>query len=217
MAQPRFNQLAPLVTGLALMARAAAAEDLTVTAGATLTSNYMSSGVTQSNDNPALQGYVEAESHGFYGGIWTSTVDFGGADNAEIDLYLGYRNDLDSGFSYDLSYYRYLYDASGDCCGEFILDVSQSVGDAIVLRGELAYDPETESKRYEAGLDYAVNDQISLGATYGYAEGGDHYGDIGATYAFNDTMSADLRLHDNSSGDPILVLGVSFDTILLSR
>jgi len=217
MRMTRNFALAALAAAGTLAAGAASAQDVTVSAGTALYSNYVSSGYTQSDDGPALQGYVEVESHGFYAGIWASTVDFDDQDSIEVDLYAGYRNELASGFSYDLSYYRYYYDHSGDCCGEVILALGQTVNDKLSVRGELSYDPQFEGRSIEGGFDYALTDKLALGATYGYIDNGGHYGDIGVTYSFTDTISGDLRIHDATDNDPIVAVGIAFDTTLFTR
>jgi uncharacterized protein (TIGR02001 family) len=67
---------------LGLAASTAGAQEFALNYGVAVTSNYISDGVTQSNDNPALQGYVEGSYGLFYGGVWASTVDF--ADDPEF-------------------------------------------------------------------------------------------------------------------------------------
>ena len=65
--------------------------EITSTVG--FVSEYVFRGITQSDENPALQGSVDFNhSSGAYAGIWGSTVDFNDSDEAslETDLYAGY-------------------------------------------------------------------------------------------------------------------------------
>lgn len=65
------------------------------------TSDYVSRGVTQSDSNPAIQGYVEP-SYGLgpswgdiYANIWSSNVDFGDDfEGAEIDVAGGTQTEI---------------------------------------------------------------------------------------------------------------------------
>lgn len=205
---------------VAVGATAARAQDVTVTGGVTVTSNYVFRGVTFSDDGPAIQPYVEFEVNGFYAGIWGSNVDFGpgGTDNFEVDYYIGYRGETQGGFSYDLNYTRFTFDDTGDCCGEFNLVLGYPLGNKVGLSGVFAYDPEAETLASALGASYAINDAISVSGSYGYDEALSHnYWDLGVNYAVNDTTSLDLRYYDTTDTDALLVAGVSFDFTLFSR
>ncbi len=86
-------------------------------ASVTLASDYVWRGVSQSNEDPAIQGGFEVEVKGFYVGTWGSGVDFAeaSADGAdlEIDGYLGYRHDVGKDASFDLGLIEYTYPGSG--------------------------------------------------------------------------------------------------------
>jgi uncharacterized protein (TIGR02001 family) len=63
--------------------------ELTANIGAV--SNYLFRGVTQTDDDAAIQGGIDwAHSSGFYLGTWASNVDFGDGTSAEVDLFGGY-------------------------------------------------------------------------------------------------------------------------------
>ncbi len=58
--------------------------------GIALTSNYVSRGITNSGNDPAVQGYIEPNLGIGYLNIWSSNVNFGeGFKGAEIDTALG--------------------------------------------------------------------------------------------------------------------------------
>ncbi len=76
---------------LSLTAMAAQAE---ITGNAAVLSDYNWRGITQTSQDPALQGGIDyAHESGFYLGAWASNVDFGDCcdENVEIDLYTGFR------------------------------------------------------------------------------------------------------------------------------
>jgi len=88
-------------------------------ANVTLTSDYVFRGVSQTDEDPAIQGGFDlSHDSGFYIGAWASNVDFNeedstdpAADDAadmELDLKVGYANDIGD-ISYDVSLLRYMY------------------------------------------------------------------------------------------------------------
>lgn len=94
-------------------------KDFSFTGGATLTSDYRFRGLTQSDENPALQATVTVNHvSGFYAGAWASTIDGGldgstpqrtGYGSAEVDLYGGFAKTLSSGIGLDAGLLYYLY------------------------------------------------------------------------------------------------------------
>lgn len=96
-----------------------------VTGGATLISDYRFRGLTQTNEEPAVQGTVTVTTRpGFYAGTWASTIDGGldgstplltGYGSAEVDLFAGFTKTLPSGVGIDagLLYYYYADRAKG--------------------------------------------------------------------------------------------------------
>lgn len=76
----------------------------------TLATDYMFNGVSQTQDDPALQASLDyAADSGWYAGAWTSNVDFGGPTNREVDFYVGKFQQLnkDWTFDYGIAYYTY--------------------------------------------------------------------------------------------------------------
>lgn len=208
---------------LAAAGGAASAEEFALNYGVAVTTNYISDGATQSNDNPALQGYVEGSYGMFYGGVWSSTVDFGddpvyGDDSLEFDLYAGIRPTLGD-FSFDISYYRYLYDKSGDCCGEFVLVAQYPIADFGDIGVEFDYDPVNHTNfGYLAGaLTFAEVWEVggSVGSDFGSEDWGDDdkvAWDAGVTRAIGDKATVDLRYYDSNydPGTAVLTLALNF-------
>lgn len=95
-------------------------------ANAALTTDYKFRGISQSNENPAVQGGFDlGHESGFYIGAWASVVDFdtdnGDYDGSiELDGYLGYGADIgDTGFSYDVGYVYYDYPGDDGAEGDY--------------------------------------------------------------------------------------------------
>jgi len=79
-----------------------------------VTSNYIWRGVTQSNDDAAIQGGIDyTASSNWYAGIWTSSL--GGGNSYELDWYGGFRGKLGNiPFDAGVIYYQYPIQGSGD-------------------------------------------------------------------------------------------------------
>ncbi len=190
------------------------APTITWSYGIDMTSNYIWAGETQSDGNFAIQPWVEVETNGFYLGFWGSSVDFGDADDWELDLYLGYRRDVTDNFSYDLSLARYAYDDSGYASSEAIASGTYAWDNGVSLEGMVAYDWENSDSQYSVTLGYDVNDRFNLSGRFGQADGADtdYYWDVGMTYAFTDTVYGDLRYHGSDLEDEgvVAMIGVAF-------
>lgn len=73
------------------------------------TSNYVWRGITQTDDQAAIQGGLDYESDtGLYAGTWMSNVRFGDVTGYELDLYGGYAGEI-SDFSYDVGVIYYAF------------------------------------------------------------------------------------------------------------
>jgi uncharacterized protein (TIGR02001 family) len=84
-----------------------------VTANGSVTNNYIWRGLTQSNNEAAVQGGIDfASDSGFYIGTWVSNVQYGSDDgySYEHDVYFGFSGGDD--LTYDVGYLYYNYDDS---------------------------------------------------------------------------------------------------------
>lgn len=100
-------------TLLAATAPALAAEDDHVfSANVALVSDYVFRGITQSNEEPTIQGGFDYEyaPAGLYAGVWGSGVDFADA-STELDYYAGWRHSWDA-LSFDIGAIYYDYPGS---------------------------------------------------------------------------------------------------------
>jgi uncharacterized protein (TIGR02001 family) len=74
------------------------------------TSNYVARGVTQTQDEPALQGEVKySADNGLYGGVWASNAKFNGQGDTELDLSIGYAQESKDALGYDVGIVKYVY------------------------------------------------------------------------------------------------------------
>jgi uncharacterized protein (TIGR02001 family) len=190
-------------------AGAASAEQPRAFVGLTLTSDYILNGLSQTDGGPAIQPSLEVRfPRGFYLGAWLSNVDFGDdTDRIETDLYLGFRGTAGE-FSYDFTLYRYYYDQTGYCCGEFVARLAAPI-----------YGPLSGSAAYHSFLDgnYAIETGLGLSLPQDFRLSGTFKSDglgetwtLGLSRPLTDTLRADLRYHDASYADSTVVLSLSW-------
>ena len=93
-----------------LLGATGAANAVEINGSAGVNSNYVWRGATQSDGKPVLQGSIGlATEKGFYANAWGSQVDYNDDTTAEIDLTVGFSNDINETISYDVGYVRYSY------------------------------------------------------------------------------------------------------------
>ncbi len=87
-------------------------EDLSLYLDAGVYSDYRTRGISQTQNDPALQGSATlSHSSGLYAGVWSSNVDFGlgSKTRQEIDYYAGYNWQISDDISLDSAYFQYEY------------------------------------------------------------------------------------------------------------
>ena len=185
--------------------------------GATITSNYVSRGLTLSDDRPAFQAYMEASYGIAYAGIWGSTYNVLDDNKAEIDLSVGIRPEFGK-VSLDIGYARYYYSFDGDCCGEVYAKADFAATDAISVGAEIFHDFDAEATYLRANASYALPEDFSVSGGFGgYAQFHQMDWDIGVSKTFKDTVTADLRYYgydDAVDKTHKFVAALSFDTSL---
>jgi len=163
--------------GLSASALAAeAASPHTLTANVGLYSQYVFRGLTQTNEDPAIQGGFDyAHSSGFYLGTWASNISwlrdnasYSGGGSVEIDLYGGYKGSIGD-FGYDVGLLQYFY--PGDVATGFV--------DADTLEAYVAGSWKWFTLKYS----YALSDEV-FGVTNA---DGTYYVDLSASVPLGDT------------------------------
>ena len=150
----------------------------TITGNIGLFSQYMFRGLTQTNEEPALQGGMDyGHASGFYAGTWGSNVswlrDFGAYSagaSLELDIYGGFKGTIgksDFGYDVGLLYYWYPGDAAPGA----------HEADTLELYGAITW------KWLSAKLSYSLQDK-----TFGIDDSqGTYYLDLTATYPIPNT------------------------------
>jgi len=180
---------AALAASLLAAAGVAQAEDSPISANVTFTSDYVYRGITQSNENMAVQGGFDyAHDSGFYIGTWGSSIDWLDKGGAEVDVYAGFANDIgDTGFSYDVGVLQYFY-PGGKIGGEDADTTEGYIGVGwkfLSFKYSYAFTdlfgvPDSDgSEYYDLSADFDVGAGFAVGAHVGRqkVEGGGSYND----------------------------------------
>ena len=147
-----------------------------VTANVSLTSNYVWRGVTQTNDELAVQGGFDySNESGFYAGVWGSNVNFNyeldgeGAGN-EFDIYGGYANDM-----FDVGVLSYKYPGN-----KSDLDFTEIYVGFTPIEGFSIYYYDLASSDFDDATEDELSDYIELGYGIGdFSISYGMYGDVG--------------------------------------
>lgn len=143
---------------------------ITISGSAALVSDYRFRGVSQSDEEMAIQGGVTvAHESGAYIGTWASNLagwgTFGGS-NMELDVFGGYKMPV-GGATLDVGLTWYMYPGGSDKTdfGEPYVKVSGTVGPANLLAG-VAYAPKQQAlgRWYLTGASYATGTPDAPGA-----------------------------------------------------
>jgi uncharacterized protein (TIGR02001 family) len=148
------------------LAQDAPASDLTVTGGATLTTDYRFRGISQTNEKFAVQGTLGvSHSSGLYVGVWGSSIDdyVAAGSDQEIDLYAGYKRAFGAA-TFDIGVLYYYYPGSGGVNTDFVepyVSVSGTVGPVSAKVGA-AYAPKQKAivDPVKASLTHTKDDNL---------------------------------------------------------
>lgn len=179
-----------------------------------LTSDYLFRGISQTNNDPALQGGVTwTSTAGFYAGAWASTVDFvpGDKADAEVDLTAGYAGSAGD-FTYDVGVILYAYPGARSGTKydywEGAIKLGRTFGD-VGWSVAAYYSPENfggtdEAGYFTTGFKVPFGEGFTFDANIGRAEISDRFGEdytdwnVGITYALP-FADANVRYYDTDN------------------
>lgn len=159
--------------------------DFDVSMTATLASDYIWRGQSQTAGKAAIQGSLDvAHESGLYAGIWASNVDDfafpgnnGGAD-IEIDYYVGYGYSFTDDISADLQLAKYTYPEASSWNGYEIIPSISAYG--FTLGYKYGVETGVHPTYTWVGYEYTLPYEITAFASYGYTDakaGSDDYED----------------------------------------
>jgi uncharacterized protein (TIGR02001 family) len=178
-----------------------------------LTSDYVFRGISQSAEDPAIQGGVDFTCGRFYGGVWGSSIDFGGDASAEVDIYGGYKFSTGP-LNWDLGLIYYAYSGHFADDADFVelkAGASGAIWKGGTLGGTVFYSPEGQFNTgdvwtFEGSFSQALPKvgmfSPTFSATLGHSDFTDFddlsytYWNVGLTLGFLERWSVDLRYWD---------------------
>ena len=192
----------------------------------TLISDYVFSGISQTDSKPAIQiGLNYAHESGFFAGSWGSTVDFNDDADLEIDYYAGYYSKINQEIAYDVSfsYYTYTgYSSENDAdYGEIKVKLYLESFSAALSYAPDYFNSGYSAQYFTSAYDLQLPEEYALTLQAGYSFGDAfkdiEYIDYSATLAktFNDfdvtaaVINTDIDNKDDNA-DLRFVLGVSY-------
>lgn len=163
------NKPNKITSGFVVLFFAATTTQAEVSVNFSMVSDYVFRGISQSQKDPTIQGGFDwAHQSGFYLGTWASGVDFvdaGPDDGADVewDLYLGYGDNINDDWSWDVSYVQYLYPGT-------VSGVDYDYGETLVSLGykeflglTLGYANDVFNSD-ETGIYYEISGGTDLGS-----------------------------------------------------
>lgn len=199
---------------LAGFSTAGAAQAQEVSWNASIVSDYVFRGVSQSDEGPAIQGGVDLTSGAFYVGAWASSVDFGDSTDGEFDLYAGVAHEV-AGFSLDFGVLGYFYAGEPTGSDYDMMEVKAAVSRAFgpVTTGFAAhYSPDfagvdNDATYLELNGAFEAGPRLSVSGAVGrqWLDVSDDYvsWNLGATFALTDRFGVDVRYHGSELDGPL--------------
>ena len=194
-----------------LVPSAVLAEELSFGGAVMVTSNYLSDGLSETGNSPAIQPYFEIAKNGFYAAVWASNLKDDVGNRAELDLSLGYRGEVGSGLGYELGYTQHFYDKTRAASSELAVSLGIPVTDLLSVSGEVSYDLAEKTFGESLGAEFVLADAWTLHADVGRADPSSSVNwaaEVG--YALDDRTMLDFQVQDTASTSPLLGLSVNY-------
>lgn len=189
------------VAASALLVAGAASAEGSLSYNVAVTSDYVWRGVTQTDENAAIQGGIDYANGMFYAGAWASNVDFGGEADYELDLYAGIKPTAGD-FTFDLGVIYYAYPQEDDInFTEIKAGVSYPLGKGTIGAAAYLNTDEDFEDYFEVNAAYPLTEKLAISGAIG------DYGtyntwNVGGSYALTETFSVDVRYHDTDADTP---------------
>jgi uncharacterized protein (TIGR02001 family) len=158
-----------LATALLASLGSVAQAEWTPSANVALTTDYVWRGVSQSDEDPAIQGGFDiGHSSGFAAGVWASNVDFDDAseDDAdlELDIYASFSSEVNDKFGWDVGVIDYVYPGTSDSLDWVEVWAGVHWGP---ISGSINYSNDVFNSD-ETGIYYTVSAEHSLDMGIGF-------------------------------------------------
>ena len=216
-------KLSAFILGLCAMDGNAYADEgsaLEFSANTAIVSDYIFRGITQSDENFAIQGGFDVgHESGLYTGVWASSIDFNDGDqaNVEIDLYAGYAGEANS-VSYDVGGIYYAYPGANSSLNYDFWEIFASLGydfDVASASVSVNYSPDyfgssDDSLYTHLGVDVPLPQNFTVSGGVGHQSIDDNasfgvpdYTDWNLTLGYDwEQFNISLGYHDTDLDEP---------------
>ena len=202
---------------------AAAAPAFDIGFGASLTTDYVSRGITQSDSDPAIQGYIEPSYGIAYMNLWSSNVDFGDDfRGAEIDVGAGLRPQFGP-LSLNVGYVHYFYapESVSPDYGEIFAKADYNFDDKFTIAARAFFAPDFSQSGHTAtfiagGVKVPLPNDFAVygGIGYQFFEDEAAFEDLawtaGVSYTWKQ-LTFDVRYWDTDLADNECVVRSGFE------
>lgn len=185
-----------------------------VSGNVALVSNYLSYGLSQTKDSPALQlSLTWAGDSGAYLGGWASQVDFGEGTDVELGISAGYFTEFSEQLSLDIGAAHYAYEGASVSSSYQYSEIYSLLSTAIVDLGiHYSWDYFGSGTHYTvltAAREFPIGElfTLTIGADYSATGDKEKYTNAGESSFFHYYLSAatewiglqwNLSLHDTN-------------------
>jgi hypothetical protein len=198
----------------ALLALPVAAQAQSVSVDAGVAAYYIVEGDGFDFASSNGEGYVALSYGGVTAQIFAESVYDDPAADYNLELSLGYANELASGLSYDLTLTGYYIEDSYDDYS-ITLGLGYGLTDTISLGGAVEYYPDSEITDASASIEYAFSDALSayvlLGTVDESGAGTYNYAEVGASYGFADGAAFSVLYEDADNAASTVSFILSYD------
>jgi len=144
-----------------------------VSGSATIATDYVFRGVSQTNEKGAVQAGIDlAFDNGAYIGAWGSNVDFGSEVTTEMDFFAGYAFDVAEGVNLDLSYiyFNYAGNESNLNYNEFVAALGVSDFTFTLVYSPDYFGSDDSALVYNVDYSIGLSESVSLDLHVGYTD-----------------------------------------------
>jgi len=208
--------LASSVLAIVAASSVSAQSEVELSYGVDFVTNYLSKGLTNTDDKAAVQPYLDIALNGFYLFFWGSNASFGGVTDIELDVGVGYYGEVGD-FGFDIGAAQYLYRDDKTDYGEAWLKLDYASSDRFSIHGEYLREFYADENWYYVsaaygGLPYNMTLSGGTGSDFGSRNAGKDVvsADFGASFDLNDFSAFDIRAHYSSIEDERVVATMSF-------
>jgi uncharacterized protein (TIGR02001 family) len=175
-----------MLFGMMVLPTAGSAQNVLVSYGVDVKSDYVVNGLTQTQGRPAIQPWVEATYGMLYVGALASNVQYAGVKDVELDVHAGI-TPVWGPIEFDIGYVHYLYKDDPREFGDVVLGAATELNPNVVVEAKYYYETRTNDQWVSARASYK-------GLPWGMTVSGGWGSDLGTSTILGQLSSFDLGI-----------------------